>query len=908
MQPPVLATKIAVPAGPPRAVTRPRLLQRLARQLPYARLTLVAAPAGYGKTTLLAQWARQGDTPPVAWLSLDESDNQIDRFFCYLLASWERAQPGVADSPLGLLLSALGPAREAVLSAFINLAQARDTRTAFVLDDYHLITDPAIHEAMAFLIDHLPSTLTIILTCRGEPPLPLARYRARQQLLELQAADLHFSAAETATFLSESQGLQLPPAAIERLHRQSEGWIAGLQLAALGLRQRPETAPGRQLHEASGADDGAGDVVLRGSHRFIADYLAQDVLAQQLPNVRDFLLRTAILPRFNAPLCAALLGDDGPGQRHAAQALLERLVRGNLFVVALDDERRWFRYHRLFSEFLQDEAQKHLSPDTLARLHCRAAEWHMDQGLPQEAFDHAITAADLPLVVRIFERYFFDKLHAGEFSLLTRWLDALPASWFQEYPPFLLGRAGVCLFTGAREVAYRCLDAFERQLDPPQSDDERYQLARATAVRCFIACFQNDLSRAEGYADGALQGLHENDVTFRTDTFLALGDAYRAHGRWREAERAYREVLKLAAGSPDDALTVHAYGALADLELRQGRLHKAAAYWHTALAALDEPHNWGRIPLSVSGWLHVRLAEIRYEWNELTEAQDLLERGLQRAELGGDLRAQLAGALLAARLALTRGELDAAQRRLEQALPLLEAAPPGEARGRYERLQLELWLAHNQLRPALAWADAAAERPDVEAFRRQLTLARLQTSVGDSASLQQTSRHLLRLRDAVTVDGRSGLLIETLALHALAQWRLGHLAPALTSLQQALELAATEGYIRLFADLGLPMARLLQEAEARLATPELLRPVLAAFDVGVLSGGAALERLPEPLTAREQEVLTLLAAGLTNREIGEQLSISPQTVKKHAGNIYGKLGVGNRTEAVARARSLKLLG
>lgn len=896
MQAPLLKTKITAPPPGHKVLRRERLLKALQREIPRARLTLVAAPAGYGKTSLLAQWARQAqeanDDLAVAWLALDEEDDDPERFLRYLLAAWEQVQPGLMDSPLGLLLGDMMPDSEAVLAAFINEGQAREEHLAFVLDDYHLITQPTIHEALAFLLDHLPPSLHFVLACRAEPPLPVARYRARQQLFELGPDDLDFSAAETAAFLNEHMALALSDEDVARLHEQCDGWVAGLQLAALGLRRRD-------------ADD--APVTVSGRQRFIADYLAQDVLARQEAPIRSFLLRTSILQRLSGPLCGAVT--DGEG----SQQMLERLERDNLFLESLDDNRRWFRYHRLFAEFLQEEARRELANE-LAELHRRAALWHLEQDLPRQAFDHAVASEDLDLVIRVSERYFFVKLHSGEFKLLKEWLDALPEAWYEAYPAFWLARAGVLAFSGEVETSLRCVEQAEAQLAPVETEQQRWQLGRATAVRCFMACFRGDLPQAEDYANKALAELSDEDLTFRADTYQALGDAYRRHGRWEDAEASYRQVLELAAAPTFRELSIHAYGALADLELRQGRLRNAAAYWRKSLQAIEAPESWGRVPLAASGWAHVRLAEILYEWNELAEAEAHLARGMQRAELGGDLRAQIAAFLLWARLHLTRGEFPAAGDALDEARSLLEGTPFEVWHRRWERLQLELWLAEDRLRAALHWADEAAEAlasdphadPRSGDFSRRLALCRVLIVKSDHDSLQRASSQLRPLLQAAAEQGRLGLQIETQALQALAHWRRGDRAGALTALERALRLAQTEGYARLFVDLGLPMARLLQEAQARDVLPETVKPLLDVFG-DVSPPGAEAVTLTEPLTPREQDVLELLAAGLTNREIGEQLVISPQTVKKHAGNIYGKLDVGNRTEAVARARELNLL-
>lgn len=888
METSLLATKLRIPPQTHHLVRRDRLVDALERGIPHYKLVLVSAPAGYGKTTLLAQWAR-GSRFPVAWLSVSEADNDPERFLRYLLTAWEEIQPGVRESPLGLLLGSMTPDNEAVLSAFLNEAGEVPEHTVFVLDDYHLIDDPAIHRTLTFLLDNLPPTLHFVLAGRSDPPLPLARYRARQELMELRTGDLQFLKDETADFLNRQTGLGLADDQVLSLQTQLEGWAAGLQLAALTLRHRSE--PAERLTPS-------------GRHRFVADYLNEDVLAHLPEDRQRFLLQTSILESLCGELCDAVTG------RRDGQDTLEALERENLFLVPLDDNREWFRYHRLFADFLREElGRRH--PDEVADLHRRAARWYLAHDLSEPAFRHAVAGDDLELTIQIGERYMYVKLHSGEFKILGEWLDALPADWYAAYPAFGFARAGLLAFSGAFDACIQCVDEAEQMLTPAVTDSSRWQLARVVALRCFMACMQNDLQRAEDLADRALQDLREDDHSFRADTYHALGDTYRRNGQWELARKHYLKVLEFTRNPTYRVQSVHVFGALADLELRQGRLRGAAAYWRKALAAIQEPENWGRIPLPVTGWVYVRTGEILYEWNELAEAREHLSRGLERAELGGDTRAMIAGYLLAARMELSQGDEDAAADYLERVRPLVGDSPLSEWLNHFERVQLEFWLARDQLRAAVNWVDtmldgdALQSQPEPEAA--QLAIARVLIVKGDAPSVERALSLLGPLMQSAEAEGRTGVQVEALALFAMAQWRRGERSGAMTALERALRLAEPEGYLRLFADLGLPMVRLLQEARSRGVMPDYVATLLAACGVELASSAVAEVALPEPLTAREQEILRLMAAGLTNREIAETLAVSPQTVKKHTGNIYGKLGVRSRTEAAARARALDLL-
>lgn len=881
----LLATKLRIPPQPPHGMRRARLTDALEQAIPRYKLALVTAPAGYGKTTLLAQWA-QASHFPIAWLSLDEDDNDLERFLRYLLAGWLEIQPGIGESPLGMLLGSAEPASEAVLPAFLNAAAALRDHLVFVLDDYHLIEDPAIHRALAFLLDHLPPMLHVVLAGRAQPDLPLARYRARQEMLELHAEDLRFLADETVDFLNERMGLDLAQRTVAEIHTRLEGWIAGLQLVALALRRR----------------ESLDTLAVSGRHRYIADYLTDDVLTHLPGDIRWFLLQTCILEQLSAPLCDAVTGTRN------SQDMLDLLERENLFLVALDDQREWFRYHPLFAEVLQAElARSH--PGEAATLQHRAAAWYLEHDLPEPAFRHALAAEDVELVVHILEHYVPAKLTGGDIRVVERWLDSLPPEWQSASPIIAFARASVLLFTGQVDEGLRHVDEVERRL---LLAGTRRQQAMVKALRCIIACYQNDLTQAETYADLALQDLPEDELELRNGTYGALGDTYRGQRRWAEARACYLKTLDFTQAHTFHSQSVISFGALADLDLRQGHLRGAAAYWKKALAVIGKHESWGVLPLPLIGWVFIRMGEIHYEWNNLGEVGEYLPRGLERAELSGDVQGMIAGYLLACRLKLVAGEITAAGDYLERARPLIENAAFPDWAGRFGRLRLEFLLAQRKIGPAIAWAQEMMQSDALEGGREsevaRIALARVLILKGDHSSLAQAQTLLEHITPLASAEGRMGVHIEALLLQSLACWRHGDSPGALMALEYALRLAEPEGYVRLFADLGPPMAWMLQEARARGVLPGYTGELLAAFGQDTAFASISKAPLPEPLSAREQDVLRLIAAGLTNREIAQTLIISPETVKKHTGNIYSKLGVGNRIEAAARARELDLLG
>lgn len=885
---PIVQTKLNIPENPPGMIARPELFSALEELVSSHRLTLVSAPPGYGKTTCLAEWARLARLP-IAWISLSSDENDIDRFLRYILAAWERADRSVADSDFGILLGSQGSDTSDLLAAFLNRANQLATGLILVLDDFHHIESQEILDGLAYWIDNLPPLIHFVISTRSEPDLPLHRYRARGQLAEIGSRELRFDEREAAEFLHNRMGLELPDEKWRELHAELEGWAAGLQLAALG--------------SAGTGDDRAHREPVTGKQRYLAEYLSRDVLDRLPPELRDFMLSTSILDRLSAGLCAAVTGRDD------SQAVLEQLERDNLFVQSLDDRREWFRYHNLFGDYLEGQLEARRK-DKISDLHRRASIWLEENDLPETAFKHALQSGDSARVLELADRHIPIKISRGELKLVENWLSSIPAEWFDRHPMLLLGRAAYSAMTGDFQSAMSDMKSVEQTLESAESAEAALVRARLSAFYCATACMQNDVDAAQSFGSQASQTLPEDDVFYHGLINGSLGDTYRAIGSWAEAQRHYEKALDYSLNTPLHFMGIHAYGGLADLSLHKGDLKAAADHWRKAISISQEPESWGAVPLPVVGWAYIRLAEILYEWNDLDQAAELLVKGVERSELGGDVRAMLAGHILHAKLALANRNPDGARQHLDRAGNLLQESDFPDWTARFERAHLDYWLAQDRMDEARLWVKRQIESGGHEMLPEAtpvlLGAARTLLQVGSQSTTEHAQELLTRIETAARAQGREGELLQCLALEAIALWQQRNHSGALSSLTEALRLAEPQGYTRTLVDLGLPFARLLQEARSRDVRPEQVQKMLAIFQDEFDDSRSAVT-LTEPLTDRELEVLELLAAGLTNREIGEELVISPGTVKKHTANIYGKLNVGSRTAAAARARELSLL-
>ncbi len=883
MSVPILATKLYIPPPRREAVARGRLLQRLDAGVG-RRLTLVSAPAGFGKTTLVGEWVA-GLEREAAWVSLDEADNELGRFLSYVVAALQTVAPDVGEGLLAALASAQSPPPETLLTRLVNGVAEVKEPLVLVLDDYHVIEARAVQEAVAFLVAHLPPHVHLVMATREDPPLPLPRLRARGQLTELRAADLRFTEQEAATFLNEVMGLALEASEIAALEERTEGWIAGLQLAAISMR---------------GQED-VGDFVasFTGSHRFVLDYLMEEVLAQQPEEVQIFLLRTSILERLCGELCEAVVGERKKEEKSGwGREVLEYLEGAGLFLVSLDNERRWYRYHQLFRDLLRQRLAERVArvdeEPGVATLHVRASRWYEAQGQDVDAFRHAVAADDVERAQRLMEGGGMPLHFRGAVGPVLNWLASLPRAVLDERPSLWVMYASALSMSGQTSEVEPRLRAAEAALEGRERDEgTRNLIGHIAAIRALLAAIQYDVEAIIAQSERALEYLDPDNLPVRTATTWKLGFAYQLQEERAAAAEAYRQAIAACEATGNVSINLSATIGLGQVLASQTRLHEAQAHFRRALELAGDP------PQPVAGQAHLELGRLCYEWNDLEAAQEYGERSVQLLQQLEKSDRFVACQVFLARLALARGEPSQAAALLARAEQ--EARARGFSRQLPEIAAARVRVLLHEGKPAQA--QKLAQAPPTA--RARLALAR-----GDApealAILEPVRREA---EEKEWADAR----LETMVLEALAHRANGEKEAAVRRLSEALALAQPAGYVRLFVDEGAPVAQLLPEVAARGAFGGYAGELLAAFEEeegmgqGQSGGSPGQEALVEPLTARELEVLALVAQGLSNREIGERLFIALNTVKGHNRRIFRKLQVERRTEAVARARELGLL-
>ncbi len=902
MTTPLLSTKLYIPPTRPELVSRPRLIERLNAGLD-RKLTLISAPAGFGKTMLLSEWIHRrsaGSAPlQVAWFSLDEGDNDPARFLAYFVAALQMIETGIGEGALGALQSPQPPPVEAILTALVNEITAISGRFVLVLDDYHVLRSQAVHSVLSFLLDHLPPQMHLIIAGRADPPLALALLRGRGQLLELRESDLRFTAEEASAFLNRVMGLQLSAENVAALKRRTEGWITGLQLAAIAMQGRKDT------HEFVDA--------FAGSHRYVLDYLTEEVLQRQSEAIQTFLFQTSVLDRLTGPLCDAIVGQIND---HAhSQTILEHLESSNLFVVPLDDERRWYRYHHLFADLLRARLEQ-AQPDLLPELHRRASAWYEQNGLEPEAINHALAARDFANAVRLLVDNAWTMLTRGEIPTLMGWLDALPDEVITAWPWTNIYRGWALALSGQLSTLEPHLQHTEEILLtlPLRSDADELGIeamqGSVSAIRAWAARLRGDVPASIELSNQALAHLPEGSKTWRLYAVVALnlGLAYWLSGDAAAMAEATARAAQISQSAGDIQLALVALSILGQAHEMQGRLGQAADTYRQVLQMADE-HGARKAPFV--GLAHVGLAGPLLQWNDLESAMRHVIQAIELGKRGGTVDTLQGAYQTMSMVRQAQGDINGALQAIHEARQLAQRYNLTQMVLQLKPFEVRLRLAQGDIASASRWVQEnsldAGDDFDYTQRHHYTTLARVLVAQGKH---KKALRLLKRLQEADKAGGRIDHLIRLLILQALALQGQGKITQAVSALKQALSFAQPEGYVRIFRNEGEPMAALLREAAARGIAADYVNKLLAAFDEGI-STSVPLPPSPpaliEPLSDRELEVLGLITNGLSNQEIADELVIAVSTVKSHVNHILGKLDVKNRTQAAARAREMDLL-
>ena len=888
----LLATKLHRPRPTSNLVARPRLLQRLEEGLRNGhRLFLVVAPAGYGKTTLVTDWLGKTGIPS-AWLSLDEADNDPLRFFTYVVAALQKALGPKLAQPLPEAFPMTPKSPEAFAYPLINDLAAVNRPVLLAVDDYHLITAGLVQEAMVFLLEHAPPNLHLVVLTRADPPFPLPRLRVRELLTEIRDHDLRFTAEEMAVFLNSIHGLNLPAEQIAALESRTEGWPAGVQLAALSL-QGCGTERATEFIQA-----------FRGTHHYVIDYLADEVLRHQPDEVQSFLLQTSILDRLSGSLCDAVLGEPA----HSDQMLVE-LERKNLFLVPLDSERQWYRYHHLFSDLLFQRL-KQTQSDMLSELYQRAALWLEQNGHLESAVGYALKAQNHELAARLMDQTKDDTGSHGQIRLLLDWFHTLPDELVRAHPALCRFYAVCLTIAGHFDAAEVWLRLAEELVSTITAADRRAALRAHTIplYRSVVARFHGDFAAAVTLSQRGLDEVPDTLIRDRGVALLFLGHAHFYAGNTETAEKVLLDAIQCNLASGHLTAYLNACHHFAQLRVLQGRLHEAEATYQQAILVIREQGT-----TVYAGIEHAGLGDLKREWNQLEAAAIEIQKGLELAEAGGDIFFLRDVYFARARLALAQKDWDTARSTLERAEQAARRCPTSVDINNLRAWQARLHIAQGNLAAAQSWAETeAAENAgsfDPQREFELLTLARVWLAQGKT---DQSACLLERVRTAAEKSGRYGRVLEVQLLQALVDQAAGREKRATERLALVLARAEPEGYVRLLVDEGEPIARLLQQAATRGIAPGYAGRLLAALELerkGERLDPAAgvLTPIVGPLSEREMEVLRLMAAGCSNREIADELVIAIGTVKRHTANIFDRLDVRNRTEAVAKARQLGLL-
>ncbi|WP_161975578.1 LuxR C-terminal-related transcriptional regulator [Tengunoibacter tsumagoiensis] len=901
-----LATKMQAPRQRSLYVQRPALYVQLQRALE-GDLTLISAPAGSGKTALLAHWLSKS-VYPFAWLSLEPEDDEPARFLSYFIAALQARYPQIGVSSQALLLQSPQSVRfEHVMAVLSNeITVSNLPHFIMVCDDYHLITSEAIHTAMYFLLEHLPPQMHLIFATRSDPPFPLTRLRAQGRLTELRMADLRLKKADIQTFLEQVTERELDTDILETIEERTEGWVAGVQFAALSLRNHP--LPQTFLHS------------FHGNHRFILDYLSEEVFVRQTPAVQTFLLSTSLLERLTAPLCNELTGQAN------GQEILEALEKANLFVMPLDDARQWYRYHQLFAEFLQARLRQS-DPEQFIVLHRRASRWYEQQGLLLEALQHAASARDSEVLVALLETYGSQCILEQDLSQkVLDWLQLLPERFYREHIHLCVLKAMAFIYSRRPTEAPPWLQRADSLVI---LDNDTHRLVRGRLAACYalVHLANGEIEQCADSAHRAIALLSEDEGLLYVHVMQCALHAYLATGDvTQETERLAVTALRASRTSNNHVLYLLSLTNLARIQILRGRLHQARATYHEAEHLLslypEQPVPPGKAEYAIG------TGHILREWNELAEAEAFLQTGLEIQNNTPLLNVELMshGHMILSRLYQAKGAYEQARGAIESLNLLLERqqfAPYLYARA--AAAQADLALMNKDLATAVSWAET--EKSEIQPFlSEQALLIRIRILIEQMRQSEETAQAeelhslLQRMQEDAEAKARQASVLEIIILRALILDLMGRTSEAGIIIEQAVKLAEPEGYIRIFADKGEAvealLARIQLDYPRRQAYVQQLRAACRPHEKADTqavpptlqnSRRTFVQTLVEPLSERELEVLQLIATGASNYEIAQQLIIAVATVKRHVTNIITKLNVNNRTQAVAEARKYGLV-
>jgi LuxR family transcriptional regulator, maltose regulon positive regulatory protein len=910
MQVDLLASKFYCPPQRLDFVERPHLLASLDAGLS-GKLTLVSAPPGFGKTTLVSEWIRGCDIP-AAWLSLDKNDNDPSRFLIYLIAALQQIYPEIGVDVQAAVEESETPHFEILLTRLIREMERFPEKCIIVLDDYHLIDSKPVHEVINFLIERLPPTIHLVITGRADPPLPISRLRVQGDVNEVRTAQLRFTKEEVAKFLKHLVGFDLSSDGIAALEARTEGWVASLKLAALSMQGR------RDWPEFIAK--------FSGSHRYVIDYLVDEVMARQAEEVQTFLRRTSILERFCAPLCEYVVGGNSD------MDIIDYLDRSNLFLIPLDDHREWYRYHHLFGDFLSQRLRES-EGDKISELHRRASEWYENQGLVDESIQHGLAAGDLESATRLVDAIAADLTVRAESNKLVKLVEKLPSDLRRGYPMLCIWHAWALLFMGQLEMVEPALALVESN---PKKAPGVPNPGYVTTVHAYLATRRGDLLKSINLCEQALEEMSraapdQFTLIFRGAAIIWLGLNHRRLGNLDTAKGLFMEAIEINQKAGNYFAALASFEQLAELAVVRGQLHKALDLYHSGLKIAQDwkdtrgkPHG----SLMAAAGPQLALGTILYQLNDLAGAAAHIQHSADLFELS-EHWAKMHSYTMLAYLKQAQGEFETSTELFRKACAVEETIRV-ERSNPSDRLRLtQLAILLSRVRPELAYFLTDAYRrsenlglhssDDVD-FSSPVGYPRERMYTEVACLLIALDRAaealplLTRLLEAAITMERHGDEIRYLVLVALAQHAMGNTQAALDSLGQALTLAEPQGYVRLFVDEGQPMAELLRFAVLHHIFPDYASKLLAAFPKDIQGAiqfdkdlTASKQSLAEPLSEREIEVLRLMAKGYKYKEIAERLVVSINTVRHHTRNVYGKLDVNNRTQALGRAKELNLL-